>query len=184
MLAEASRPSEPTTPPASSDRMSPNRFSVRMTSNSVGLRTSVIAAESTYMWESWTSEKPPPTRVTTSRQRREHFAQKPRALQNIRLVDGEHAPAPGASQLKGNAGDALDLRLTIAHGVDRLARAGSAFAFTFNRARLPEIQSAEQFAHDENVGSLDDFFAQRRARSQRRIKDCGTEIGESSEFLA
>src|SRR5208282_1054095 len=74
------------------------------------------------------------------------------------------------------------LRLRVAHGIDRMALAGG--AFTFNRARLPEIQSAKQFAHDENVGPFDDFFAQRRAGSQARIKDRGTEVGESSEFLA
>src|SRR6266478_5022734 len=103
MLAEASSPSDPTTPPISSDRMSPNMFSVRITSNSAGL-----------------------------------------------------------SQLKCDARDALNLRLTVAHGVERVARAGRAFDGT----RLAEIQSAKQFAHNKNVGSLDDFFAKRRAGRQ------------------
>src|SRR5208282_3171755 len=108
------------------------------------------------------------------------FAPQPRALQNIRLVDGEQSPAAGSRELKGNAGDALDLRLTVAHAVERLPRAG----FACDGARLAEIQSAEQFAHDENVGAFHDFFAQRRAGSERRIKDRGTEIGERPEFLA
>src|ERR1035437_8913713 len=108
------------------------------------------------------------------------LAPETRTLQNIRLVDGEQAPAAGASELKGNAGDALDLRLTIPHGVERLARAG----FACDGARLAEIQSPEQFAHDENVSSFHDFFAQRRAGGERRIKDRGTEIGERSELLA
>ena len=110
----------------------------------------------------------------------DHFTPQARALQNIRLVDGQHAPAAGASELKCDAGDALDLRLAIAHGIERLARA----ALAFDEARLAEIQSPEQFAHDENVGSFDDRFAQRRADRKRRIKDSGPEIHEGTEFLA
>src|SRR6266403_4666784 len=108
------------------------------------------------------------------------FAPETRALQNIRLVDGEQTPAAGAREFKCDAGDALDLRFTVAHGVERVARAVRAV----DGARLAEIQSAEQFTHDEDVGAFDDFFAQRRAGSQHRIKDSGTEIGESSEFMA
>src|SRR4029077_5069245 len=46
------------------------------------------------------------------------FAPETRALQNIRLVDGEQTPAAGSSELKCNAGDALNLRLAVAHGVE------------------------------------------------------------------
>ena len=112
------------------------------------------------------------------------FAPQPRALQNVRLVDREQAPAAGARELKCDAGNALDLRLAVAHGVDGLARAGDAVVLSINGTGLAEIQSAEQFAHDENVGSFDDFFAQRRAGSQRGIIDSGTEVGESAELLA
>src|ERR1700676_3522053 len=108
------------------------------------------------------------------------FAPETRALQNIRLIDGEQMQAAGASKLKCDAGDGLDLRLTVAHGVERVARAARAI----NGAWLAEIQSAEQLAHDEDVGAFDDFFAQRRGGSQRRIKDCGPKICEGSEFLA
>ena len=45
-------PSEPVSIAASSLRMSPNMFSVRMTSNAVGFATSCIAALSTSMWSS------------------------------------------------------------------------------------------------------------------------------------
>ncbi len=62
-----------------------------------------------------------------------NFAPETRALQNIRLVDGKHAPPAAARKLKGDAGDALDLWLAVAHGIDRLARA---FTLTFNRPRL------------------------------------------------
>src|SRR5216684_2992648 len=112
------------------------------------------------------------------------FAPETRALQNIRLVDGEQSPAAGACKLKCDAGDALDLRLTVAHGVERVARAVRAVVLGNYGAWLAEIQSAKQFAHDEDVGSFNDFLAQRRTGSQHRIKDSGTKIGESSEFLA
>src|ERR1700674_554648 len=108
------------------------------------------------------------------------FAPKTRTLQNIRLVNGEQTPAAGAREFKCNAGDALDLRLTVAHGVERVARAVRAIVLGNYGAWLAEIQSAEQFAHDENVRAFDDFFAQRRAGRKHRIKDGGTEIRESS----
>ena len=54
-LAEGSIPSEPVSIAASSLRMSPNRFSVRITSKSRGPETSCIAALSTSMWSSSTS---------------------------------------------------------------------------------------------------------------------------------
>ncbi len=53
--AEGSMPIEPVSIDASSDRMSPNRLPVTMTSNCFGLRTSCIAQLSTYMCESSTS---------------------------------------------------------------------------------------------------------------------------------
>src|SRR6266567_2885335 len=62
ILADASSPSEPTTPPAWSERMSPNMFSVSRTSTSVGRCTSSMAAESTYWWINFTSGYSLPTR--------------------------------------------------------------------------------------------------------------------------
>ena len=54
-LAEDSIPMEPVTMLASSDRISPNMFSVRMTSNCFGSRTSCIAQLSTSIFSSSTS---------------------------------------------------------------------------------------------------------------------------------
>ena len=53
---------------ASSERMSPNMFSQRMTSNCFGHLTSCMAALSTYMWESSTSGYSLAMPVTISRQ--------------------------------------------------------------------------------------------------------------------
>src|SRR6202521_2310631 len=71
------------------------------------------------------------------------FAPETRALQNIRLVDGEQTPAAGAREFKCDTGDALDLRLTVAHGVERVARAVRAVVLGNYGARLAEIQSSE-----------------------------------------
>ena len=54
--AEGSMPSEPVSIEASSDRMSPNRLSVTMTSNWPGERSSCMASASAYMCSSFTSE--------------------------------------------------------------------------------------------------------------------------------
>jgi len=81
--------------------------------------------------------------------------------------------------LKRDASDPLNLRLAVAHGVH-----GASFAVSaFNGPRLPKIQSSQQLPHDEDICPPDDLFAQRRARSERRIIDRGTKIRESAKFL-
>ena len=54
-LAEGIMPMEPVIMLASSERMSPNMFSVTITSNWAGLRTICMAQLSTYMWLTSTS---------------------------------------------------------------------------------------------------------------------------------
>src|SRR5690606_20606191 len=66
--ADGSMPIEPVSMAASSDRMSPNRLPVTMTSNSLGARTSCMAALSMYMWERATSGYSLATSITISRQ--------------------------------------------------------------------------------------------------------------------
>src|SRR5574338_1311217 len=68
--AEGSMPIEPVSMEASSDRMSPNMLPVTTTSNCLGLRTSCIAALSTYRCDSSTCGYLSPTPFTTSRHRR------------------------------------------------------------------------------------------------------------------
>ncbi len=64
-------PSDPVSMAASSLRMSPNMFSVRITSNSAGRDTSCIAALSTRTCSSGVPPFCSPTRVTTFRHSRE-----------------------------------------------------------------------------------------------------------------
>ena len=87
--ADAARPRPPVTAAATSERMSPNVFSVRTTSIVSGAWTIVIANESTSAWSSGTSGySPAPSSVTTSRHRRE-------VCMHVDLVDrrqrGRHA---------------------------------------------------------------------------------------------
>ena len=69
--ADGSIPSDPASTAASSDRMSPNRFSVTMTSKSAGRRTSSIAHESTSWWATSTPGSSAATSSTTVRHRRD-----------------------------------------------------------------------------------------------------------------
>jgi len=70
MDALGSMPSEPAITAASSDRMSPNRFSVTRTSKPAGHLARVMAAESTSRCSSSTSGKSACTSSVTLRQRR------------------------------------------------------------------------------------------------------------------
>jgi hypothetical protein len=65
--ADGNSPSEPASTAASSLRMSPNMFSVRITSNAAGSATRRIAAVSTYTCSNRTSGYSRATRVTVSR---------------------------------------------------------------------------------------------------------------------
>ena len=71
MLEEGIMPMEPMIWLASSERMSPKRFSVTITSNWLGSRTICMAALSTYIWRSSTSGYSSATAVTVFRHRRE-----------------------------------------------------------------------------------------------------------------
>ena len=50
--------------------------------------------------------------------------------------------------------------------------------------RLAEIDAAGEFAHDDDVETLDDLALQRGCVGQRRIADRRANIGEQAEILA
>lgn len=110
----------------------------------------------------------------------DRVAPESRALEDVGLVDGEDFAAALAGQVKGNAGDAFDFMLAVAHGVKGLTRAGSAF----DAAWLAKIGAAEQLADDHDVGAFDDFRAQRGIFQQGRKADGRAQVGEGAEFLA
>ena len=143
--ALGSRPIEPAIIAASSERMSPNMFSVRITSKSAGRATSCIAALSTSMCSSCTSGILAATRV-------DRLAPQPRGLEDVRLVDARHAAC--AARPERQPGDPLDL-------LDRVDAVSWARR---RRGPVAEVDAARELAHDDQVGALD---AVARAGSRR-----------------
>src|SRR6202030_2291651 len=74
---------------------------------------------------------------------------------------------------KPYARDPLDFRLAVTHGVDRNPRA----RWSVNRPRLAKISTAQEFAHDHNVGAAHNLAPQRRSVLERRKEDRRTQIG-------
>jgi len=77
-------------------------------------------------------------------------------------------------------GDAGDLVLGVAHGVDADALA----VLDMHAARLAEIQVPVQLAQDHHIDALDDFRPQRGRADQLREQHGGTEIGIERQALA
>ncbi len=162
--ALGSIPSEPVSIAASSLRMSPNMFSVRITSNSAGRDTSCIAALSTSMCSSGTSS-PSPDAV-------DDLAPQPGRLEDVRLV---HAGHLRAGELEADARDPLDLALGVDAGVVRGVAVEAAVA---------EVDAAGQLAHDQQVGALDPLALERARVEQRRAGPDRAQVGEQPEALA
>ena len=114
--ADGSIPSEPASTAASSDRMSPNRFSVTMTSKSAGRRTSSIAHESTSWWLSVTSGFSRPISSATVRHSRD-------VARTFALSTLMTRPRAIARQLEGEPDDPRDLALGVRHRVEGVALA-------------------------------------------------------------
>ncbi len=83
-----------------------------------------------------------------------------------------------AGKLKGHARDTLDLLDRVAHGVE------SGFVVAHKSAWFPEVEAAEQFTNEHDVGATNDLFFQRGTVGNAGINDCRTEVGESLERLA
>src|SRR5579859_5748804 len=77
-----------------------------------------------------------------------------RDFEDVGLVDGGELLATLPRKLKGDAGDADDFVAGVAHGVPGFA------GFLVPLAGRAEVEAAEEFAHEENVGAIDDFGAQ------------------------
>jgi hypothetical protein len=74
--------------------------------------------------------------------------------------------------------DAGYLGFCVAHGVDGLA------GFLVPPAGRAEVEAAEQFADEEDVGTLGDLRAQGRIGGEGGIGDGGAQVGEAAERLA
>ena len=100
-----------------------------------------------------------------------------RGFKHVGLIDRDQFVAAALSDGEGDAGDALNLVLAVAHGVP------GALAGNVKGARLAEIEAAEEFAHDEKVGAVDAFGAQGRGAGKGLKGHDGTQIDEAAKLL-
>ena len=168
--AEGSMPSEPVSIAAMSDSMSPNRLSVTITSNCLGLRTSCMPPASASMCSScdvreFALRAPAVIDLVPQHAR----------LHDVALLHRGDLVAPLARQLEGDAADALDLVGVVDLGVDG---ALLAVAEIGDGLRLAEIDAAGQLAQDHDVEPLDQLALQRRGIRQRRIAHGRAQVGE------
>ena len=159
-------PIEPVSIAASSERMSPNMFSVRITSKWRGAATSRMAALSTSRCSSSMLGN---SRACSSLH---HLAPQPAGLEHVGLVDAGHPRARGA---EGHPRDPLDLLARVDAGVrGRVLGPGL----------LAEVDPAGQLAHDQQVGALDHLALERAGVIQRRDRLDRAQVGEQAEALA
>ena len=104
-------PSEPVSMAAVSDRTSPNRLSVRMTSKLLGAPDQLhgaIVGQSVLEFD---------VRIVLG-DGLDDFIPENARLHDVLLVDGVHLLAAGAGKVEGDAGDAVDLVGLVDLGVD------------------------------------------------------------------
>src|SRR5260221_3236969 len=106
--AEGNMPIDPVSIEASSERMSPNRLPVTITSNCLGFLTSCMAQLSTSMWESATSGYS--GAISSARSR--HSCD----VSSTFILSTEQRRLPRARGPESGVQDAADLRLGVMHG--------------------------------------------------------------------
>ena len=98
-----------------------------------------------------------------------------RDFKDVGFVDAGDFVATLRRELKGDAGYADDFILCIAHGVPGFASG------LIPLAGLAEVEAAEQFAHEKNVGASDDLGAERAVDCELFEGECGAQIGKTTE---
>src|SRR6266852_3165501 len=167
-------PIEPVNMEASSERMSPNMLPVTITSNCLGCLRSCIAALSTYMCVSSTAAYSSPTALTTSR----HSCE----VSSTFALSTEHSFLLRFSAArKLCVGDAADLLVGVAHGIEAFAHPALELP---DAARLAEIDVAGQLAHDQDIEPCHHLGLQRRGAGELGVNARGPQIGEQIELLA
>ena len=168
-------PSEPVSIAATSERMSPKRLSVTMTSYCFGQRTSCMAQLSASTCSSSTSANSAAwTRSTT-------FFQSTPDFMTLLFSAEETLLRRLPGEVEGDPRDALDLAGRVELGVDGALRA---VLQGDDLLRLAEIDAAGEFAHDDDVEALDDLALQGRGVGEGRIADRRAQVGEEAEILA
>ena len=151
---------------ASSERMSPNMLSARITSKWRGAATSFIAAESTSWCSSSTfGNSSACTRVTTSR----HSRPVSSTFILSMLVTRVRAARNAVRAIRSISGGRV------------LAQVGRVVV----RARLrAEVDAAGELAHDEQVGALDQLALERAGVVERRQRAHRAQVRVQAERLA
>ena len=169
----AACPRLPARTAASSERMSPNRFSVTITSKSAGRLISSIAHESTSWWLTSTSGMRRRSSSTTRRQRRDvasTFALSTLVRRRRRV----NANAPASRTIR---------RISSSeYGIVSTAR-----RWPFSLAgllALPEVHAAGQLADDQQVDALEQLGPERRRRDKGRVDLDRPQVGEQPEPAA
>ena len=168
-------PSEPVSMAATSDRMSPNRLSVTITSYCLGQRTSCMAQLSASTCSSSTSEN------SALWIRVDDLAPEHARLHHVELLGRGHLVAALAGEVEGDPGDALDLAGRVDLGVDGALRA---VLQGHDLLRLAEIDAAGELAHDDDVEALDHLALQGGGVGEGRVADRRAQVGEQAEILA
>src|SRR5947209_8161038 len=81
-----------------------------------------------------------------------------RSLKHVCFIHGRDLASSSLSRLKRDMRDALDLCDRVAHRVVAFSA-----RFISEAARLAEVETAEQLAHDQYISARDYVSAQRRA---------------------
>ena len=160
-------PSEPVSMAARSERMSPNRLPVTITSNCLGFLASCMAQLSAYMWVSSTSGYSASCRaVMVWRQSRPL---------SMTLAFSTLQTRPWRLRARSKA--TRPTRSISRRGVDLGVDAAlGAVGQGLNAARLAEIDAADAFAHDHDVQAAHQFGLQRAAiRPARRTLSRGAD---------
>ena len=153
-------PSEPVSIAAMSDSMSPNRLSVTIDVELLGLADQLHAAGvGELVLERDVLE-------LALMQLRHHLVPEHAGLHDVALLHRGDLVLALARQLEGDAADALDLVGVVDLGVDG---ALLAVAEIGDGLRLAEIDAAGELAQDDDVEALDQLALERRGVGQRRI---------------
>ena len=164
--ALGSNPIEPVSIAASSLRMSPNMFSVRITSKCRGAEISCIAALSTSRCSSSIVRELAAVDVAHD------LPPQTAGLEHVGLVDARHARARRPER---DPRDPLDLLARVHAGVRRRV---------VGTGLLAEVDPSGQLADHHQVGALDQLALQRARVIQRRDRPHGPQVREQPEPLA
>ena len=148
---------------------------VTITSNCFGLRTSCIAALSTYMCDSATSGYSLPSA-------RHDLAPQDARVEHVGLVDRAQAACRACAPPRSRRARCARSPARCSASCRSLRRRPSRIAPP--PARLAEVDVAGELAHDQEVEAGDDLRLERRRGGELRIEQRRPQVGEQRQRLA